>query len=73
MLFPTATFAAFLLCVLAAHTVLRRRRGAWTAAQLTASAVFLAWADWRLVPFTAALSGWTWAGARFAGRARDRV
>lgn len=70
MLFPTASFAAFLLCVLTAHTVLRRQRWAWTAGQLLASAVFLAWADWRLAPFTAALAGWTWVGARFAALAR---
>ena len=49
MLFPTITFAVFLVLVLAVHTVLLDRPTAWKAAMVMASAVFYGWWDWRFL------------------------
>lgn len=49
MLFPTITFAVFLLLVLAVHTVLLERPQAWKASMLVASYVFYGWWDWRFL------------------------
>ena len=49
MLFPTITFAVFLVLVLAVHTVLLERPTAWKASMLVASYVFYGWWDWRFL------------------------
>lgn len=49
MLFPTITFALFLVLVLAVHTVLLTRPTAWKASMLAASYVFYGWWDWRFL------------------------
>ncbi|MED5393215.1 MAG: MBOAT family O-acyltransferase [Actinomycetota bacterium] len=49
MLFPTITFAVFLVLVLAVHTVLLERPTAWKASMLAASYVFYGWWDWRFL------------------------
>ena len=49
MLFPTVTFAVFLVLVLAVHTVLLERPTAWKASMVVASAVFYGWWDWRFL------------------------
>ena len=49
MLFPTITFAVFLVLVLVVHTVLLERPTAWKASMLVASYVFYGWWDWRFL------------------------
>ncbi len=49
MLFPTITFAVFLVLVLAVHTVLLERPTAWKASMLVASYIFYGWWDWRFL------------------------
>jgi len=49
MLFPTITFAVFLVLVLAVHTVLLERPTAWKTSMLVASYVFYGWWDWRFL------------------------
>ncbi len=65
MLFPTITFAVFLVLVLAVHTVLLERPTAWKASMLVASYVFYGWWDWRFLTLI-----WISTGVDFvAGRA----
>ncbi len=54
MLFPTVTFAVFLLIVLPASWALMRRPHAWRPFILAASFVFYGWWDWRFVFLLAA-------------------
>ena len=49
MLFPTITFAVFMVLVLAVHSVLLERPTAWKASMVVASAVFYGWWDWRFL------------------------
>ncbi len=55
MLFPTATFAVFLLVVLPTSWALMPRQRLWLPFMLAASYVFYGWWDWRFV-FLLALS-----------------
>src|SRR5919205_3405883 len=54
MLFPTSTFAVFLLIVLPLSWALIPRQGLWRPFVLAASFVFYAWWDWRFVFLLAA-------------------
>jgi alginate O-acetyltransferase complex protein AlgI len=54
MLFPSVTFAVFLMIVLPVSWWLMRYQGAWRVWMLLASYVFYAWWDWRFVFLLAA-------------------
>jgi D-alanyl-lipoteichoic acid acyltransferase DltB (MBOAT superfamily) len=54
VLFPTVTFALFLMTVLPVSWVLMRRQPAWRVFILLASYVFYGWWDWRFVFLLAA-------------------
>jgi alginate O-acetyltransferase complex protein AlgI len=54
VLFPTVTFAIFLLIVLPVSWALMPRQRAWRAFIVVASYVFYGWWDWRFVLLLAA-------------------
>ncbi|MGI9612989.1 MAG: MBOAT family O-acyltransferase [Acidimicrobiales bacterium] len=64
MSFPSVTFAAFFLCVVAVHGLLIDRQRSWKIAMIAASAVFYGWWDWRFCGLIAASIAYNWSAAR---------
>jgi D-alanyl-lipoteichoic acid acyltransferase DltB (MBOAT superfamily) len=64
MSFPSVTFAAFFLIVVAVNGLLIERQRAWRIAMIAASAVFYGWWDWRFCGLIAASIALNWAAAR---------
>ena len=64
MSFPSVTFAAFFLCVVALHGLLIDRQRSWKIAMIAASAVFYGWWDWRFCGLIGASIAVNWAAAR---------
>jgi alginate O-acetyltransferase complex protein AlgI len=71
MLFPTIDFAIFFAVVFALHWLLNPHRRAWKWFMLTASYVFYAWWDWRLVWLLGLVSLIAHAGAVWIEREAD--
>ena len=70
MSFPSVTFAAFFLCVLAAHGLLIDRQRSWKIAMVAASAVFYGWSMIRSVPKLLVVGPQTHSAANVAVRAQ---
>lgn len=79
MLFPTVSFAAFLVIVLIISWWLRPHPRIWRCWLLLASWIFYGWWDWRFVMLlmavigTSRLVGKAMVGDRLAARVRDVI
>ncbi len=71
MLFPTTDFAVFLVVVFALHWALNPHRRAWKWFILSASYLFYAWWDWRLLSLLVLVSVGAQAGALWVERQAD--